>query len=76
MTTVTVLSTLHQVMKYIDKGGRMKTLITNKHPLKGAENYITDSLLYQDSLELGHPLEELDSGDKTETEPESEVECA
>ena len=43
-------STLHQVMKYADGRGRVKTLIAKKHPLKGVENYFTDSLPYQDSL--------------------------
>jgi len=44
-------STLHQVMKYIDRDGKVRTLIAERHPFKGIENYFTDSLLYQYSLE-------------------------
>jgi len=39
-------------MKYIDRDGKVRMLITERHPFKGAENYFTDSLLYQDSLEM------------------------
>ena len=46
-----VPSTLHQVMKYVDGDGKVRTLIAERHPFKGVENYFTDSLLYQDSLE-------------------------
>jgi len=49
-------------------------LITEKYPFKGLENYFTDSLLSQDSLETAEnpSLEDLDSGNEanTETEPE------
>jgi len=45
-------STLHQVMKYIDGSEKVRTLIAERHPFKGVENYFTDSLLYQDSLEM------------------------
>jgi len=44
--------TLHQVMKYIDRDGKIRTLIVERHPLKGEENYLTDSLLYIDSPEM------------------------
>ena len=47
-----VPSTLHQVMKYIDGDGKVRTLIAERYPFKGVENYFTDSLLYQDSLEM------------------------
>jgi len=47
-----VPSTLHQVMKYIDGSGKVRTLIVERHPFKGVQNYFTDSLLYQDSLEM------------------------
>jgi len=40
-----VPSTLHQVMKYVDEWGTMRTLIAEKHPFKGVENYFTNSLL-------------------------------
>ena len=44
-------STLHQVMKYVDEDGKVQTLIAKSHQFKGVENYFTDSLLYQDSLD-------------------------
>ena len=47
-----VPSTLHQVMKYSDRSGKVGTLIAERQPFKGVENYFTDSLLYQDSLEM------------------------
>jgi len=69
-------STLHQVMKYIDEDGKVKTLISERHPFKRVENYFTDFLLYQDSLEVdenSHPKEP-DSGNEADTEPK-EDEC-
>ena len=54
----------------------MRILIVERHPFKGVENYFTDFLLYQDSLEVdknSHP-EEPDSGKETDTKPE-ENEC-
>jgi len=45
-------STLHQVMKYIGENGKVRTSIAEKHPFKRVENYFTDFLLYQDSLEI------------------------
>src|SRR4051812_34368 len=48
-----VPSTLHQVMKYTDGHGAVRTLITYQYPFKGVENYYTNSLLYQDQLENG-----------------------
>jgi len=55
--------TLHQVMKYVDRDEKVRTLIAEMHPFKGVENYFTDSLLYQDSLETDEnpQPEELDS---------------
>jgi len=38
-------------MKYTDEDGKVRTLITKKHPFKEVENYFMDSLLYQDPLE-------------------------
>ena len=72
-----VPSTLHQVMKYIDADGKVRTLIAKRHPFKGVENYFTDSLLYQDSLETGdNPQpEESDSDNEADIEPEAEEEC-
>ena len=56
---------------------KVRTLIVEKHPFKGAENYFPDSLLYQYSLETNdNPQpENSDSGNKVDTEPEPEEEC-
>ena len=51
-----VLCTLHQVMKYANEWGRVRTLIVEIHPVKGVENYFIDSILYQDSLETDENL--------------------
>jgi len=70
-----VPSTLHQVMKYAGEDGKVKTLIAERHPFKGVENYFTDSLLYQDSLEVDeNPYPKENSGNKANMEPE-EDEC-
>ena len=69
-----VLSTLHQVMKYVNEDGKVRTLIAERYPFKEVENYFTDFLFYQDSLETDeypHP-EEHDSGNEADTEPEEE----
>jgi len=65
-----VPSTFHQVMKYIDEDEKMRILITERHPFKRAENYLTNSLLYQNSLETDkNPhLEEPDSGNEADIE--------
>ena len=49
-------------------------LIAERHPFKGVENYFTNSLLYQDSLEVDENLHpgELNSGNELDTEPEEE----
>ena len=63
-------------MKYIGEDEKVRTLIEERHPFKGIENYFTDSLLYLDSLEADenpHPKEH-DSGNETDIEPEEE-EC-
>jgi len=59
-------------MKYIGEDKKARMLIAERHPFKRVKNYFTDSLLYQDSLEVDenpHP-EELDSGSEADTEPE------
>jgi len=63
-------------MKCIDEDGKVRTLIVERHPSKGVKNYFTDSLLYQDSLEVDeNPRpKELDSGNEADTKPE-EDEC-
>ena len=63
-------------MKCIDEDEKVRTLIDERHPFKGVKNYFTNSLLYQDSLEIDenpHP-KELDSGNEIDTEPK-EDEC-
>ena len=52
-------------------------MIAERHPFKRIENYFTDSLLYQDSLETNEnpQPEELDSGNETDTKPEVKEEC-
>ena len=63
-------------MKYVGEDEKVRTLIAERHPFKGVENCFTDSLVYQDSLEVDentHP-EESDSGNEAHTEPE-EDEC-
>src|SRR4051812_3155427 len=42
-----VPSTLHQVMKYVDDQGQVRTLVAEQRPFKWVENYFTDALLYQ-----------------------------
>ena len=43
-------------------------MIAERHPFKGVENYFTDSLMYQDSLEIDENLlpEEPDSDNEAE----------
>ena len=67
-------STLHQIMKYIDGDGKVRTLIAERHSVKGVENYLTDSLLYQDSPEMNEKPQpkEPDSGNEADVEPEAE----
>ena len=61
-------------MKYIDGSGKVRMLFAERHPFKGLENYFTDFLLYQDSLETNENLqpEEPDSDNEADTEPEAE----
>ena len=72
-----VPSTFHQVTKYADEGGEVRMLIVEKHPFKGVDNYFTDSLLYQDSLETVEDpsQEDPDSSNVVDTEPEPEEKC-
>jgi len=71
-----VLFTLHQEMKYIGEARKVRTLIFERHSFKGIENYFTDSLLYQEFLEVDenpHPEEPI-SRNEADMEPE-EDEC-
>ena len=45
-------STLHQVIKYADEDGKVRTLIAERHPFKGVKNYFTDSLAIRILLRL------------------------
>jgi len=69
-----VPSTLHQVIKYVGEDEKVRTLIAKRHPFKGVENYFTDSLLYQNCLEVDEnpQLEESDSGNEVDTELEED----
>jgi len=49
-----ISSTLHQVIKYVDEEGKVRTLIAKRYLFKGVENYFTDSLLYQNFLDCIH----------------------
>ena len=55
---------------------KSENIDVERHSLKRVENYFTDSLLYQDSLEddKNPPPEELDSCNEADTEQE-EDEC-
>src|SRR3954469_14342696 len=68
-----VPSTLHQVMKYVDAQGQVRTLITEQRPFKGVENYFTDALLYQKAHEVVvQEKEELELGNEADRESVSE----
>src|SRR3954469_7116384 len=64
-----VPSTLHQVMKYVDVQGQVRTLIAEQRPFKGVENYFIDVLLYQDAHEVvAQHKEELELGNDADQE--------
>jgi len=69
-----VPSTLYQVMKYVNEEGKVRTLIAERHSFKEVENYFTNSLLYQDSLETDEnsQLEEPDSDNEDDRNLEEE----
>ena len=62
--------------KYVDEDGKVRTLIAERHPFKRVENYFTDFLLYQESVETDEipQPEEPNSGNEVDSEPEQE-EC-
>src|SRR5436853_4248264 len=67
-----VPSTLHQVMKYVDAQGQVRTLVAEQRPFKGVENYFTDALLYQDAHEVvARQKDELMSGSEADVDPDS-----
>src|SRR3954471_12634381 len=64
-----VPSSLHQVMKYVDAQGQVRTLVAEQHPFKGVENYLTDALLYQDVHEVvAHQKEKLELSNEADKE--------
>src|SRR3954470_19995452 len=68
-----VPSTLHQVMKYVDDQGQVRTLVAEQRPFKGVENYFTDALLYQEAHEVVVQNKEvLELGNEADQEPASE----
>ena len=68
-----ILSTLHQVMKYADEDGEMRTLIAEKHPFTGVEIYFTDSSTKILSRLLRIPVKKTPTlATKADTEPEPE----
>ena len=60
----------------VDEDRKVRRLITERHPFKRVENYFTDFLFYQDSLETDENShsEEPDSDNEADTELE-EDEC-
>src|SRR5436189_2419927 len=68
-----VPSTLHQVMKYVDDQGQVRTLVAEQRPFKGVENYFTDALLYQEAHEVVvQDKEMLELDNEADREPASE----
>ena len=67
-----VPSTLHQVMKYVDDQGQVRTLVAEQCPFKGMENYFTDALLYQEAHEVVQDKEVLELGNGADYESASE----
>src|SRR4051812_8402590 len=68
-----VPSTLHQVMKYVDAQGQVRTLVAEQRPIKRVKNYFTDALLYQEAHEVVvQDKEVLELGNKADREPASE----
>src|SRR3954466_6863189 len=68
-----VSSTLHQVMKYVDDQGQVRTLVAEQRPFKGVENYFTDALLYQEAHEEDVQVKEvLELSNEADLDPASE----
>ena len=68
---IIVPSTLHQCMKYVDSDDEVKTMVAERNPFKGVENYFTDSILYaEEESDEESPTEDLDSGNEADSEPE------
>src|SRR4051812_43818079 len=68
-----VPSTLHQIMKYVDAQGQVRTLVAEQRSFKGVENYFTDALLYQEAHEVVVQVkEELELENEADRESVSE----
>src|SRR5204863_763285 len=68
-----VPSTLHQVMKYVDAQGQVRTLVAEQCPFKGVENYFNDALLYQEAHEEDVQVKKvLELGNEADQDPASE----
>src|SRR4051812_28131492 len=68
-----VPSTLHQVMKYVDDQGQVRTLVAEQRPFNGVENYFIDALLFQEAHEVVvQDKEVLELGNEADREPVSE----
>ena len=60
-----VPSTLHQCLKYVEDDATVQTVLADKQPFKGVENYFTDALLYQeDNKTSKQPLPDDDDNGK------------
>lgn len=59
-------------MKYFGKHGGVRTLVVEKQPFKGVENYFTDVMLYGDVHETSEELarENYDNNNELDSEPE------
>ncbi|XP_020266667.1 uncharacterized protein LOC109842175 [Asparagus officinalis] len=58
-------------MKYANDEGEVRTLIAEKYPFRGVENFHTDSVFYLESQEK----EDVDSGNEADVEPDPQGNC-
>ena len=58
-------------MKYANDEGEVRTLIAEKYPFRGVENFHTDSVFYLESQEK----EDVDSGNEADIEPDPNEDC-
>src|SRR3954467_5117995 len=63
-------SSLHQVVKYIDQEGCLCTLVADFNPFKGMENYFTNAIHYQGTMEAGR---EATLENEANIEPDPEI---
>ena len=67
-SNVIIPSTLHQCLKYVDTDNKVRTVVANKQPFKGFENYFTDSLLYGNESDTESSAHGTDSREEADTE--------